>query len=234
MTTRQQRLAVRGRRLETVAAAVTVLVAATLCAAVPAPEGDDGRTRASGSERAQLSRGVSRPHAVDTRAPLPEPDVVPRSVPTRVSIPQISTDIEVFPAGPEKDGTPPTPDEKDAHRAAWYKDGPAPGEQGPALLVGHLDTKEGPAAFAGLGSLKPGSEVRIEREDGADVVFTVDSVEQYQKDNFPNERVYGPTRTPQLRLITCAGNWTKENSYDANIVAFASLRPSESAASPES
>ncbi|UGY92730.1 class F sortase [Streptomyces gobiensis] len=223
MTTRQQRLAARGRRLETVTAAVTVLAAAILCAAVPADE-DRTASQRRMKEQTQVAKGVSRPEAVDTRPPLSDPVQLPRSEPTRVLIPQLGTDIEVFAADAEDDGTPPTPDENDALRAAWYQGGPAPGEQGPALLIGHLDTDDGPAAFAGLGSLEPGAEIHVEREDGDTAVFTVDSVEQYQKDDFPNDRVYGLTRTPQLRLITCGGSWSQEDGYDANIVAFASLK----------
>ncbi|MBW1604745.1 class F sortase [Streptomyces sp. JJ66] len=221
MTTRQQRIAAGGRRLETVAAVVTVLVAGALCAAAgPDGPGEERRARVG---LTTLADGVSRPQAVDTERPAAESVALPRSVPTRVRIPQLKADIEVFPAPAEKDGTPPVPDEGDADRVAWYEHGASPGEPGPALLVGHLDTEKGPAAFAGIASLKPGAEVRVARADGSTVVFAIDSVEQYAKDRFPNDRVYGPTQRPQLRLITCGGSWTKEEGYDANIVAFASL-----------
>ncbi len=231
MTTRQQRVAARGRRLEGVAAAVTVLVAGALCAAALPDDGTAAQRPRPGLTT--VADGVSRPQAVDAGLSRAEgrespgaeaaSPALPRSVPTHVRIPQLKADLEVFPAPAEKDGTPPVPAEDDAHRVAWYEHGPSPGEQGPALLVGHLDTHKGPAAFAGVGSLEPGAEVRVARADGSTVVFTVDSVEQYAKDRFPNDRVYGPTERPQLRLITCGGSWTKEEGYDANIVAFASL-----------
>lgn len=223
MTTRQQRIALRGRRLEAVAVVATVTLAALLCGAVPAQE-TNGSGAERSSERTSVAAGVSRPEAVDTRPPSPDPEAMPRSEPTRVQIPQLDADIEVFGADVEKDGTPPVPEEEEADKVAWFQGGPSPGEQGPALLVGHLDTQEGPAAFAGVGSLRPGAEIRIQRDDRSTVVFTVDSVEQYEKDNYPNERVYGPTQTPQLRLITCGGGFTEEDGYDANIVAFASLK----------
>ncbi|MBU7597492.1 class F sortase [Streptomyces sp. P38-E01] len=223
MTTRQQRIALRGRRLECAAVVATAVLAATLCGAVPAQDATGSRSERS-SERTSVAAGVSRPEAVDTRPPSPDPQAQPRSEPSRVRIPQLGADLEVFGADAEKDGTPPTPEEEDAHKVAWFQGGPSPGEQGPAILVGHLDTHEGPAAFAGIGSLKPGAEIRIERKDQSTMVFTVDSVEQYQKENYPNGRVYGPTQTPQLRLITCGGGFTEKDGYDANIVAFASLK----------
>jgi sortase (surface protein transpeptidase) len=225
MTTRQERLAVRGRRLETVAAAVTVLVAVALCGADTEPENDNRR---AGGELTRVAKDASRPQAVDTRPPLPEPEEVGRSEPTRLSIPQIDTDVEVFAADAEEAGIPPAPDEDNIQRAVWYRGGPSPGEQGPALILGHLDTQDGPAAFARIGRLRPGAEVYIEREDGDTVVFTVDSVEQYPRKDFPSDRVYGATRTPQLRLITCGGNWTEKDGYDANIIAFASLQEDRS------
>ncbi|MBW1600313.1 class F sortase [Streptomyces sp. JJ38] len=223
MTTRQQRIAAGGRRLETVAAAVTVLVAGALCAAVP-EGGGEKRDAARASGITMVAEGVSRPGAVDAESPEADYPVMPRSAPTRLYLPQIGADIEVFGADAEPDGTPPVPDKDDADRAAWWRGGPSPGEQGPALLIGHLDSKKGAAAFAGVGSLEPGAEVVVERKDGSTVIFAVDSVEQYPKDDFPNERVYGPTENPQLRLITCGGTWTKKDGYDANIVAFASIK----------
>lgn len=223
MTTRQQRIALRGRRLEYAAVVATTLLAVTLCGAVPAQDATGAGPERS-SVRTSVAEGVSRPEAVDTRPPSPDPQALPRSEPTRVRIPQLEADLKVFGADAEEDGTPPVPKEEDADQVAWFQGGPSPGEQGPAILVGHLDTDEGPAAFAGVGSLQPGAEIRIERADGSKAVFTVDSVEQYRKDNYPNERVYGPTQTPQLRLITCGGSYTEKDGYDSNIVAFASLR----------
>lgn len=41
--------------------------------------------------------------------------------------------------------------------------------------------------------------------------FIVQSVEQYPKNQFPTEAVYGPVPLPALRLITCGG------SFDSSI-----------------
>jgi hypothetical protein len=237
---RQQRMAVRSRRLEVAA----VLTAATLAllAVVYLPDSDDGVREARASS--SIAEGVSRPGAVDAPAGAPNsgstagldpisagqpPSVVaaplPRAVPVRVRIPQLGTDAEVIGADLAPDGGPPTPSEADAMRAAWYAGGVSPGESGAAILVGHLDTYDGPAAFAGLGQLRPGETIEIERVDGTTAVFAVDSVEQYPKTDFPDLRVYGAVNTPQLRLITCGGAWTADGGYDSNIVAYAHLIP---------
>ncbi|WP_059009788.1 class F sortase [Streptomyces specialis] len=216
-----------------------------LLAGILGPDPDDGVREARASS--SIAEGVSRPGAVDAPGAAPdagstadldqsltgEPSsvVAPplmRSAPTRVRIPQLATDVEVFGADLAPDGAPPSPSVEDAMRAAWYAGGVAPGERGAAILVGHLDTYDGPAAFAGLGSLRPGENIEIDRADGTTAVFTVDSVEQYPKTDFPDERVYGSVDTPQLRLITCGGRWTQDGGYDSNIVAYARLTGSSS------
>ena len=63
-----------------------------------------------------------------------------------------------------------------AHRAAWYRLGPAPGQVGPAVIAGHVDTKHSVAVFYYLSRLRPGDQVVITRADGHTVTFTVDSL----------------------------------------------------------
>ncbi|GAB2876784.1 class F sortase [Streptomyces mayteni] len=234
--TRQQRLALRARRLEVAAAATAVTVGLAGGLLLPG----SGERVSEARESSSIAEGVSRPGAVD--APGAAPDAgstanlegsfqpsgvvappLPRSAPTRIRIPQLNTDVEVFGAELGTDGGPPSPVEEDAMRAAWYSGGAAPGERGPAIVVGHLDTYTGPAAFAGLGQLRPGELIEIDREDGGTALFEVDSVEQYPKADFPDLRVYGAVDTPQLRLITCGGRWAADGGYDSNIVAYAHL-----------
>src|SRR2546430_1869166 len=67
------------------------------------------------------------------------------------------------------------PPADNANPAAWYRDGAAPGETGPAVLYGHVDTRKGRAVFWNLGTLRKGGEVRVERADGKVAVFTIDA-----------------------------------------------------------
>ncbi|MDT0270111.1 class F sortase [Streptomyces sp. DSM 44915] len=241
--TRHQRQALRSRRLETTVA-VTVVVLGLLVGVFAPGGGPDGAAVREARASSSIAEGVSRPEAVDAPAAAPDAGstadatgtgpgdevvVAPpleRSVPIRVRIPYLDTDVEVFGADLTPDGGPPSPSEEDAMRAAWYAGGVSPGERGAAILVGHLDTYDGPAAFAGLGSLQPGETIEIDRASGEVAVFTVDSVEQYPKSDFPDERVYGSVSSPQLRLITCGGRWSEDGGYDSNIVAYARLTDS--------
>lgn len=118
------------------------------------------------------------------------------------------------------DGELEVPDDYDV--AGWHRAGTAPGDVGPAVVVGHVDSFEGPAVFYRLRELQPGDRVTIERVDGSTVVFEVYGQETVAKDAFPTERVYGATDGPELRLLTCGGAFDeKERSYTDNVVVYA-------------
>lgn len=112
---------------------------------------------------------------------------------------------------------------KQWQQAGWFADGAVPGEIGPAVVAGHVDSPTGPAVFARLGELEPGDLVEVERADGEVARFRVDRAEVVAKDDFPTEAVYGPTPDAQLRLITCDGPYVRSSGgYQGNLVVFAS------------
>lgn len=114
---------------------------------------------------------------------------------------------------------------QDAQRAGWYSQGPAPGDVGPAVIVGHVDSYDGPGVFARLRSLKPGAEIRVRRADGSLAVFVVRQVQEYAKRDFPTEVVYGGDGRASLRLVTCGGAFDRRSGrYRSNVVVFAALR----------
>ncbi|GAB2693182.1 class F sortase [Kitasatospora kifunensis] len=152
--------------------------------------------------------------------PAPPAQAAP---PTRLVIPSIGVDAPVGPGGLNSDGTVEVPPLDQPSRVDWYDQGPAPGAVGPAVLLGHLDTKAGPAVFAKLPKLKPGDKIEIHRADGSTVTFQVRELHQYAKDAFPTDLVYGSTSTPQLRVITCGGSLQSNGHYSDNIIVFADL-----------
>ena len=90
------------------------------------------------------------------------------------------------------------------------------------MILGHVDSPDGPAVFAGLRGLDRGARIVIGREDGSRVVFRVARIETYDRSRFPTEAVYLPTLTPQVRLITCGGRYDRaRGGYQANVVVFA-------------
>ena len=145
--------------------------------------------------------------------------------PVSVTIPAIEVESELMRLGLNDDGTVEVPPLEADDKAGWYERGPAPGEVGPAVLLGHVDSAEhGPGIFFDLGALQPGDEVAVDRADGTVAVFAVDRVEVHPKDDFPTIKVYGNTDDAQLRLITCGGDFdSAERSYEDNVIAFATL-----------
>ena len=108
--------------------------------------------------------------------------------------------------------------------AAWYRYSPTPGERGPAVIEGHLDTPAGqPSVFYGLALLNPGDDVEVLRADGKSLTFRITQVARYAKAEFPTEAVYGDLDHPGLRLLTCGGSLDDDGNYRDNVVVFATL-----------
>jgi sortase (surface protein transpeptidase) len=127
-------------------------------------------------------------------------------VPVRVEIPKIDVVSRLDRLGRAPDGTVQEPTRWAV--AGWYAAGTRPGDPGSAVILGHVDSKGGPAVFFRLRELRQGDMVTIERADGSVVRFVVQRTKQYAKDRFPTDEVYYPTLTPALRLVTCGGEST--------------------------
>ncbi|MEU8265614.1 class F sortase [Sphaerisporangium sp. NPDC049002] len=164
-----------------------------------------------------------------TTAPPPAPATVPvrplgKSAPTRIRIPGIGVDAPLRSVGVEKNGEIEVPPLSRPKLAGWYRLGPAPGEMGPAVILGHVNTTRGPAVFSRLRELKRGDKITVVRADGSTARFTVDGAEQASKNRFPTKRVYGHVDSPSLRLITCGGVFNpRAHSYTDNIIVYATL-----------
>lgn len=144
--------------------------------------------------------------------------------PVTLGIPKLKLTNRLIGLRKNRDGTLQVP--ADPARAGWYSEGPAPGDAGPAVIVGHVDDYRGPAVFAKIKSLRKNDVIRIRRADGTLVAFRVQLVRTYAKRNFPTKLVYAGDRRPSLRLITCGGPFDPVTKhYLSNTVVFASLVP---------
>ncbi|MFJ4918596.1 class F sortase [Streptomyces sp. NPDC088725] len=148
---------------------------------------------------------------------------LPPSPATKIAIPGIVIEAPVIGLGLDPQGHLETPPLNRPRVVGWYQRGPSPGEAGTAVIVGHRDTRTGPAIFLNLNALHPGDAVRVTRTDRRTAVFTVDSVRTYDKEAFPDDKVYGDTGRPELRLLTCGGRFDRKIGYAANVVVFAHL-----------
>ncbi|MEV4631335.1 class F sortase [Micromonospora sp. NPDC049523] len=165
----------------------------------------------------------------DRPPPLDFPVLEP-SPPVKLEIDSIDVRAPVHRVGLADDGSIAVPALEKHNETGWYERGPTPGQFGPAIIVGHADTKQGPSVFHDLVKLRPGAKIKVTREDRSVAIFEVNSVEHFDKAKLPEERLYGSYERPVLRLITCGGEWVGGGiGYADNIVAFASLVDSRDA-----
>jgi sortase (surface protein transpeptidase) len=144
--------------------------------------------------------------------------------PVRIEIPAIHVASSLARLGRAADRTVQVPSRWAV--AGWYASGTRPGDPGSAVILGHVDSKSGPAVFYRLRELRRGDLVEVARADGSRVRFTVQRVQEYPKARFPTADVYYPTLTPALRLVTCGGEFdATAGHYRSNIIVFATLRP---------
>jgi hypothetical protein len=145
-------------------------------------------------------------------------------VPVRIDIPRIGVTSSLDRLGRAPDKTVEVPTRWEV--AGWYAHGTRPGDPGSAVILGHVDSKRGPAVFFRLRELREGDEIEVGRADGSTVRFTVERVAQYPKQRFPTDEVYYPTLTPALRLVTCGGEFDAAvGHYRSNVIVFATLKP---------
>ena len=144
--------------------------------------------------------------------------------PATLRIPAIDVEAEVIGLGLTEDGALEVPRGEVYDLPGWYVHGPRPGELGPAVIGGHVDSRTGPSVFHRLGALEPGDEIEVAYDEGVVARFVVDRAESHPKEAFPFDDVFGDTTAPELRLITCGGAFDHgSRSYDDNLVVYATL-----------
>jgi hypothetical protein len=147
----------------------------------------------------------------------------PTPIPIRLTIPKIGVVSSLDRLGRAPDGTVQVPSRWGV--AGWYAPGPRPGDPGSAVILGHVDSKRGPAVFFRLRELRRGDEIDVTRADGSSVGFVVQRTEQYDKRRFPTDDVYYPTLSSALRLVTCGGQFDYSTGhYRSNIIVFATIK----------
>ncbi|GAA1371460.1 class F sortase [Streptomyces beijiangensis] len=211
----------RHARLAVLAAAPVLAVAGALLLALgishqePAPPGVSSPTASTSPTGRPPQRATST--AVPSR-----PLLMPASAPSRLTIPSLGVSTSLERLGMDAKQAMQTP--RDPAKAGWYQLGPTPGEQGPAVIAGHVTWNGAQAVFFRLAQLKPGQRIDVARADGTTAHFTVTKTAQYAKDRFPSIEVYRNLDYAGLRLITCGGTYTQaDHHYRDNIVVYAQL-----------
>ncbi|MEU0566755.1 class F sortase [Nonomuraea sp. NPDC005983] len=165
-------------------------------------------------------------------APPPLPQVTPAppmlpSTPVRIVIKRLGINAPVESLGLAKDGTIQVPAGDNPNLVGWYRNMSTPGEAGPAVMLGHKDTRTRSAVFSRLYEIRNGDTIEVKRQDRTTAVFTVGGVEQASKKTFPTQRVYGSQTNAQLHLITCGGTYNRSiGHYTDNIIVYATMTSS--------
>ena len=195
-----------------VAAAALVLLA-TVCLAI----GTDRPAAPGPSAAAATAQPLVSDRTPRTPDRLVEPDP---PAPVQLAIPALELDTRLISLGVQPDRTVEVPTDPD--RAGWFRRGTAPGAIGSAVILGHVDSVDGPAVFAGLKTLVPGAHIDVLLEDGSTARFEVHSVKTYDNEAFPAEQVYGSHGRRELNLVTCGGDYDSDRGgYQSNVVVNA-------------
>ena len=220
----------RGRTIRRGVVVLGVLVAGVAGCAGGRPAGERVTGAAPPAARSAVAGVTSTTAAGPTRTtevvdfPVGSWRRLSLSAPVRLEIPAIGVASPLIRLGLNPDGAMQVP--ADFQVAGWFTGGPQPGQLGPAVIAGHVDSRNGPAVFYRLRDLHPGDLVRVVRADHRVIRFRVDSLASFPKQALPDEAVFGATTTPALRLITCAGSfdWSRR-SYRDNLVVSATRVP---------
>jgi LPXTG-site transpeptidase (sortase) family protein len=168
------------------------------------------------------------PPSITTVAPrlASDPGAKPlaRSAPVTIRIPGIGVDAPVMKVGRDADGTVQVPPLAEHNLTGWYQYGPSPGQRGPAVILGHVDSTTGISVFYYLKNMHAGDKVYVTLADGKVAAFAVDGLQKVAKDAFPTASVYGTAGYPSLRLITCGGPFDEATGhYVDNVIVYAHL-----------
>ena len=220
------RTALVGRRgsLRLAAAAAAVVVGCAGAAGGSASPDTTAAATTSTTTAAPTTTTTTTTAAPTTTAPpppQPPPSVEAEAPdPVQVAIAKIGVNAPVIPLALEPSGALAAPAR--AEHTGWWRAGPEPGEQGAAVIAGHVDSSRAAAVFHRLRELAPGDVVEVVRADGSRVGFVVDHLEQHPKAAFPTDAVYGDTTGSSLRLITCGGVFDRSTGhYVDNVIVFA-------------
>ncbi len=144
---------------------------------------------------------------------------IPRSRPVSIVIPAIGVRVRLDSLGLNRDHSVQVP--ASTTIAGWYRNGPAPGQQGSAVILGHVDSYRGPGVFMRIHDLRPGQTVVVTLANGYVVRFTVIGLREYSKNGFPDKVVYGTRPYAALQLVTCGGAFDRATGhYESNVVVY--------------
>ncbi|WP_227793247.1 class F sortase [Paenibacillus guangzhouensis] len=162
------------------------------------------------------------PSAASSIAVKSEKAVRTGIIPNKILIPSVRIQTSVEPVGVLDNGQMEVPESTE--RVGILMNGVKAGEQGNAVIAGHVDNYTGPAIFYGLKKLKKDDPIILSDASGKYLVYKVLSVESFKTAEAPIDRVFGKTDESRLNLITCTGKYDrKKKEHEKRLIVFARL-----------
>jgi Sortase domain len=200
-------------------AVFTVLAATALTGSVPSNAAARSAAGSSSAGRSPSDPATPQPEVGSFRSTRNYSGI---PVPVRIRIPAAHVNSALQRLGRNPDGSIAVPTNPAV--AGWYAEGPRPGQPGPAVILGHVDSDTRPAVFYYVSRMKSGDTIAVDSADGSTRTFKVTGVTRVPKNEFPTDLVYLPTLQPALRLVTCGGSFDQTaHSYRDNVIVFADL-----------
>ncbi len=160
---------------------------------------------------------------------VPSAEIVPRTLPPAeepitLRIPKLGIETKIQQTGVNAKGNMGVP--TNYSDVAWYKHGTIPGQNGSAVIDGHVDNGLGLAGvFKELHKLTQGDDVYVITKTGRELHFVVEEGAAYPYNSVPLEKLFTRADDMRLNLITCGGSWLKtEKTYDQRFVVYTRLK----------
>ncbi|WP_347861101.1 class F sortase [Salimicrobium sp. PL1-032A] len=143
--------------------------------------------------------------------------------PEHIRIPSIGVDAPIIATGLDENNEMVVPD--NGEEVAWFEPGREPGEEGNAVLAGHVDDYSGPAVFFDLEKLQPGDEITITDERDMAWTFIVDKVEAYPLGEAPIRDIFGPEQGRKMNLLTCTGLYdASAGTHEERLAVYTTMK----------
>lgn len=223
----------RGRLAASAAAGVlltSIAFGTTACA--PQDQSNAAAAPPAAQTSAVATPSISTAPTTSPPAPIPVLPAKPATTgpileasdPVSLQAPDVGINISLVALGQAADGSMEIPGVKQGDPGGWYKYSPTPGQLGPSVILGHVNTESSNIGiFYRLHEMKPGQQFSIVRADNTVAVFEVDKLTEVVKATFPTLDIYGNTDRAEIRLITCGGYDPASGDFKKNTVVFGHL-----------
>jgi hypothetical protein len=149
----------------------------------------------------------------------------------RVCSPSIGINATLESMGTDGAGNMAVPTHEDRAAIGWYSaSAPIGGEQGNAVLAGHVDYPYDAPALATLYTAHAGQRLWISDGTGGVFSYTVTTVREPTSRDAPPRDIFELTGDPGLSLVTCSGDYVQPDgspswSYTNNLIVDLALDP---------